>query len=320
MLLGVKKEIRVDRLGRTWKHDVFTLKCDMCGKEFERRGCVFRFLSRKTHACSSECKSAAHKNGGVVERIRAKTNLERYGAENAYAAEPCKTKIKSTLMEHYGVEHALQSVDLQRKQHETSVARYGERPISSPIIQERIKATMLERHGVERPMQMVRVREAMMSGSIEKYGVPFPMQSPEFKHEMFERRTEDGTYFKSKSEDRCFDALCERFGMEWVDRQVAITKHWCIDFYVRSIDVYVQFDGVYWHALDRPIEEIRRSGTDGHRRDMSRYRKWLVDRQQEKWFVERGLRLVRITDKEFQADPTTCLLRIIGAAAWLDYS
>lgn len=310
MLIEIKSQSKNDSLGRKTYYDLIVLKCDTCDKIWEIRGSKTRIATRKTHACSSECKSASHKNGGVVERLRAKTCVDRYGAENPYASELCKEKMRRTWANRYGVEHARSSDEVKRKARQTTIERYGERPIASKTIQDRIKKTMFERHGVEHPMQLQSVRDAMCAGSIAKYGVPYPKQNKEVVRATFEKRAREGTFFKSKSEDQCFEALCVEFGAENISRQVAVTKYCCVDFYVKSIDIYIQFDGVYWHALERPIEEIRQSGLNGNKRDMSRYRKWLVDRQQETWFTENNKTLIRFTDQQFKADPLACLLMI----------
>jgi hypothetical protein len=313
MLVSIKIGQRVDRLGRTWSHEIIVLRCDVCDHEWETRGSKTRIMSRKTHTCSPKCKSEAHKSGGIIERRRAATNVERYGAENAYAAQPCKEKMRQTWLEKYGVEHARSAPEVKQKCRDTLISRYGEHPIASAIIQERTKKTMLEKYGVEHPMQLERVREAMRVGSIAKYGVPYPKQNKAVQKAAFEKRVREGTFFKSKIEDSCYETLCAHFGAYDIERQVTVNKErWCIDFYVKSIDVYVQFDGLYWHALEKSIEEIRQSGLAGNKHDMARYRKWLVDRQQDTWFLKRHLRLVRISDKEFKVDPAACLLKIAG--------
>jgi hypothetical protein len=71
---------------------------------------------------------------------------------------------------------------------------------------------------------------------------------------------------------------------------------WPIDFYVKSIDTYIQFDGEYWHGLDRPLEEIQKFKTS---RDRRIFEGWNRDREQDKWFREQGLKLNRITNKQF---------------------
>jgi hypothetical protein len=69
-----------------------------------------------------------------------------------------------------------------------------------------------------------------------------------------------------------------------------------IDFYVKSIDTYVQFDGVYWHGLDREKRIIEQSLKP---RDKVIFSTIVRDLKQNKDFVNMGLKLIRITDKEF---------------------
>lgn len=94
----------------------------------------------------------------------------------------------------------------------------------------------------------------------------------------------------------------------WIHKsQTGSKQMWNIDLYVPQIDTYVQFDGVYWHGLDRPIELIKESS---RQRDKVIYKKWLIDRAQDEWFAKMSKRLVRITDVEFKKDVNACLRRI----------
>lgn len=71
---------------------------------------------------------------------------------------------------------------------------------------------------------------------------------------------------------------------------------WIVDFYIKSIDTYVQFDGVYWHGLDRTLKELKASKSP---RDIMIRKARARDRKQDRWFKANGKRLVRVTDREF---------------------
>lgn len=113
------------------------------------------------------------------------------------------------------------------------------------------------------------------------------------RHQTMKR---NGTYRKSSVEDALYEHLCVQWNIENVIRNVFVNQRWPIDFYIKSIDTYVQLDGIYWHGLDRPIEEIMKFRT---KRDVQIYKKWLTDREQDRWFNEHGLKLVRLTDSQF---------------------
>jgi hypothetical protein len=96
----------------------------------------------------------------------------------------------------------------------------------------------------------------------------------------------------------------------WLHPNVTGAKQlWNVDMYVPELDTYVQFDGTYWHGLDRPIEIIRESRSAC---DTTIYKKWLTDREQDAWFNASGKRLIRITDDEFKHDPRSCVERIVN--------
>jgi hypothetical protein len=118
-----------------------------------------------------------------------------------------------------------------------------------------------------------------------------------------------GQEWMSKPERGFRYVLEQKFGREDVMVQQLIKRKWSIDFYVMSINVYVQFDGVYWHGLDRSIEVIKASTQP---RDMSIYKKWVKDRELDAYAIKNGMTLIRVTDIEFKADPQACLFRIVG--------
>ncbi len=68
-------------------------------------------------------------------------------------------------------------------------------------------------------------------------------------------------------------------------------KSWLIDLYVKSLDVYIQLDGEFWHGLDKPLNLISDRAKENY----------LKDRKMDEWFIKNGLRLVRITDKQWLA-------------------
>lgn len=123
-----------------------------------------------------------------------------------------------------------------------------------------------------------------------------PGNTPEACIKRHETMKRNGTYRKSSVEDQVYDYLCSTFGDDQVERNVMINDKWPIDFYVKSIDTYIQLDGVYWHGLDRPIEEIAKHKTP---RDAQIHKKWMTDRAQDAWFKERGMTLKRLTDVQF---------------------
>lgn len=124
-----------------------------------------------------------------------------------------------------------------------------------------------------------------------------PGNTPEACVKRHKTMKKNNSYRKSSPEDRMFEYLIEKFGEYDVTRNELVNSKWPIDFYIKSIDLYVQLDGVYWHGLDRPIDVIAEHKS---KRDVQIHKKWKIDREQEQWFEKNKLKLMRITDVEFK--------------------
>lgn len=72
---------------------------------------------------------------------------------------------------------------------------------------------------------------------------------------------------------------------------------WFIDIYVVDIGVYVQADGVFWHGLDRPLEEIKKLKYEIDSDILKNYER---DRKADSWFKAQNKLLLRITDIEWR--------------------
>lgn len=113
------------------------------------------------------------------------------------------------------------------------------------------------------------------------------------RHETMKR---NGTYGKSKSEDLLFGELCQVWGELNVIRQLHVNG-WAIDFWIKTCDIYVQVDGVYWHGLNKSLEELRTIQTS---RGKSILATRLRDEAQNEWFEKHQKTLIRVTDKRIR--------------------
>ena len=233
------------------------LKCDTCDCEFERTARQGTHYTR--HFCSLKCQGISQRKGGILANVKEAIFLKRYGVTVPAKAAVVKQRMMQTNIDRRGVAWPTQDVSVMAKQTDTNFQRYGIRNVFS------IPETKKRANSPESCAK----RHATM------------------KH--------NGSYCKSKDEDLCYELLCCLFDVDDVVRQVTIPgTRWAIDFYVKSIDTYIQFDGAYWHGLDRPIEIIAEHMT---KRDTLIHKKWLTDREQDEWFAQRNQRLIRITDE-----------------------
>jgi hypothetical protein len=271
MILEAKKVGKV----KDWR---FLLKCEDCGIE--------RWITaggnpenKKEHPCVG-CKSKRNwKDPQIVEK-RKQTCLDKYGSTNSFQSP----KTKETVLKKFGVDSVLKSKD----------------------VREKIKKSCLDNNGHEFPLQSEKIQEKFKSSMLQKYGVEHALQSDEIKSRMdfkeawkkkhkTDKENGNFSFTSSKIEERFFIILKSLYKV--VERQVIINDKWSIDFYIRDIDTFVQFDGVYWHGLNRPLEEISKSLSPRDKRIIKGY---FVDLEQNEWFEKNNLKLLRITDKEFE--------------------
>lgn len=116
----------------------------------------------------------------------------------------------------------------------------------------------------------------------------------------------NNSYRQSRDEDRFASHVLATFPKA---QRSATLDGLEIDIFVPETNTYIQFDGAYWHGLDRPLDVIAASPLP---RDACIHKTFLRDRQQDTYCREHGLRLVRITDREFAA-----LERENGVQEWI---
>ena len=175
--------------------------------------------------------------------------------------------------------------------------------------QANMQATVLEKYGVTNVSMLDDIKRKKVQTFQVRYGVDNPQQIPEVKQRTIETHASHGRNWMSKPEKEFRIVLEDWLGKDDVRVQILLEKRWSVDFYLKSLDTYVQFDGVYWHGLDRSLDEIRSSNM---KRDQAIHGKWIKDRELDAYVAQMGLRLVRVTDVEFKTDPRACLLKIAG--------
>lgn len=302
---------------------ILLLKCDYCQVHFRLKYSK-AILQRSLHFHSIYCKNESQRSGGLLAQVTIKTCQERYGVDNPNQAVEIRQKKIETCRARYGTDSVFAAPDIRRKSAETLKSRYGvtsylstaesraalERmsletwgvsyPSQSTVIKEKKRQSSIIRYGVDNVSQAEEVKALKRQTSQERYGVENPFQSKELMSKVdrvfsYRKRLDtmkcEGTLRKSKVEDRLHTLLCEAYGD--VERQVIVNDRWPIDFYIKQLDIYIQFDGEYWHGLDRPIELIAEHKTS---QDAAIHKKWLTDREQDIWFKSNGLRLFRISD------------------------
>lgn len=196
------------------------------------------------------------------------------------------SKKRARDLESLGVSSTLLLPETKRKTIDTLQKQYGSIEVFKRHVVESCRNTCVERYGVPSFLLRDEVKEKARLASRSK-------QALRRRHETMKRNGTYGTG-SSKAEDTFYAHLIKVFGDENVFRHVQLYEH-DVDFYVASIDTYVQFDGVYWHGLDRPLHVIAKHKSA---RDRSIHAAYLNDQRMNESCRQAGIQLVRFTDVE----------------------
>ncbi len=274
----IEKEFVSKRWGNVSKRKFNRFECDHCGDVYDRR---YADLSGddpdKLRFCGRKCYTDSSRSGKLASK-RESIFMERFGVKTPSMLDSAKKKMIETRIERYGSAAPIHD-------HPETAAKW--------------RATMQERLGVDHPSKSADVKAKKRETNMRNHGVPSPFAkgSPFRKREDHVKGGQAGyralvtkgkTWMISKPELDLKQLLEERFGVEDVKHQAAIDhggrKPWLVDFYVGSIDTYVEMDGTFWHGQD----------DDHPKAQEARAR----DQKQNGWFERNDMRLVRITDKQ----------------------
>lgn len=231
----------------------------------------------------------------VIEK-RKETNRRKWGHENVFGSEAVKSKIKEALTQSLGVDHPSKSPIVIRKREETCASRYGYKTmILTPESRAAARETCLMKYGAVTYWQSDQYKTSCRTQEYRRIvseRMSLLARSPDFQRRRHETMKRNGSYGKSRLEDELYERLFHEFPD--VQRQVVVNG-WSIDFYIPSIDVYIQFDGTYWHGLNRSPEVIASSS---HPRDKVILETMSRDTKQDSWFSTNKKQLLRFNDRE----------------------
>ena len=258
------------------------LKCDVCFAEFDRKFSQ-NLSERDFHFCGQDCQHAAQNLGGLLDQKKKALFVKNFGADSPQKSDKIREKTRQTNLKRYGFPVASQSDNVKEKARQSNLKNRGVGWLfQDEDIKQKSKETWVRKYGVTNPMRSKEVKEKYDWKSIVK--------------KQHETKKKNGTYARSKTEDDFYQRLLTLFEDSSICRNVRVdhgSSFWLIDFKVD--DLYVHYDGEYWHGLSRPLEEIKKFNTPRDRAILAAYNR---DRIQDAWFEEQGMSFVRITDNQ----------------------
>lgn len=195
-------------------------------------------------------------NKDVRDKIK-KTVQERYGVDNVLQSEESKKKSKETLIRKFGEESPLRVPEIKKRVANTNNNRYG---VDNTLqLTDRVKAGMVNKYGEEVPLRVSEIMEKKKQTSLDRYGYDVasknPMvraklsqklKSPEVKKKQYDTRVKNNTFVVSK-EEILFGTFLNTIDPEVRHHQIHPVLGYVMDFYLPSYNLWVQYDGEYWH-------------------------------------------------------------------------
>lgn len=213
-----------------------------------------------------------------TSKKRRMTNLERYGVEEVLSAKFIRDALEAYSLREFNVKHFMQS---------------------KTFINEHFKPAFMKKYGVDNPQKVEHIKLKTAQTTFERYGVTSIFKLQRCKDNARAAMIRNALQTSSNAENKFYKSLLSTFDEGDIERQVALEHTpWLIDFYIKSLNVYVQFDGIFWHGLSMPYETLlEKSKTSLLMKNvLNSYKR---DKSQDKWFKNRDKTLVRITDVEF---------------------
>ena len=273
--------IEYSRPRKNKKKTVMCFICDQCSLSFTRPHNL-DFLKQKYTFCNNDCRKNANKPGGKIHSMNVSKTKENW--QNQEIRERTIAALTKSLSKPDVKEKRSKAQKVAQNRYDVVQKRSASIKRSHNTPEYKAKASEIQKEAQNRP----EIKEKK-SKSIKEAWTP---EAHQRRHETMKR---NGTYGKkTKPEAKLETFLQSTFGIDNVIYQKFIHR-WPIDFYVKSVDAYIQFDGVYWHGLDRTVEELALLKT---KRDINIYSRRHTDSEQNAWFKTNNLKLVRITDKE----------------------
>ena len=228
-----------------------------------------------------------------IDRRRKATNLEKYGAENVFASEYGKEKIKQTNLDKYGVEHNMQSEEVKNKVRNTFEKKYGGIGWASNEIKEKAEKTNIEKYGCANPLGNRKVIEKVKDirdqriqkilkendcSILSKLGIKYAREVLEqsnvqpvslsknygfifVKNSDIPLLKEIDSQFRDK--EKIYNSRYEREIHEWLQSiysgEIQVNTRRIItplelDFYMPEKRVALEFNGDYWHSSAAGID------------------------------------------------------------------
>lgn len=289
MLIECSLQTYHNARGQLHTRNLYCYSCDQCQILFSKT----RKLSlNKLHFCSNDCVKIARKKNGVLCNKQEKTNIAKFGSDRPMKSELIKEKRRKTSLQRYGVDNPMKVSKFCDKSicnmRSTFQTKYGvEHPLQVKEFADKAHTKAFEtfsKFNAKSPAQMPGADIKRQSTCFVRYGVSHHWKNNDIVKKSIKTKERRGiNLFKStKIEQKIYDALQKLFPSDKIEHPKWFEGH-PVDFYVSSIDTWIEHDGEFWHGLTKESKKYDWA--------IKRFNR---DRQQDEKFLTLKMKLIRI--------------------------
>lgn len=218
--------------------------CPICGRPFLGKN-VARLRVGYPGRCSVRCMNADPRHVGQVVSAQ-----KRHVAEDPDFWQKRNEKSKLTKTRNG---HAWNWTN-REKSRATKLERYGDENFSNT---EKARRTRYMENGGKwhagdfiQKAQETCFRNNGFRCAFSENGLRSGFDVEDIRRKAFQTMRRNGSFGKSKAEDQCMRILAGKFGEDDVVRQYRSEKYpFRCDFYVKSLDLYIEFNGTWTHGF-----------------------------------------------------------------------
>jgi len=187
--------------------------------------------------CSAKCVQAQES----TKEKRKKTNTFKYGVDNIAKLVDIKEKMEKTNLEKYGTKSSFQNLDVRQKWKDNMVNKYGvDHYFKTDEFKIKAKQYYLTKYGVEHQLNVEEIKEKIKNTCFIRYGYTTYLNT-EHSRGCIKK------YNRSSYEDEICNWLSE-LNIEYIKSDRSILNPLMLDIYLPSINLAIEFNGLYWHS------------------------------------------------------------------------
>lgn len=183
----------------------------------------------------------------LVDKVQ-KGMQEKYGYKSPQQVPEIRKSTEQTNIERYGHKIPSLNPDIKEKIEKTNIEKFGTiTPLQNEDIKLKIKNTVRKKYGVDNVAQAEKIKNKARQTCLEKYGVEYSLQSIEIREKGYQTLKENDSFSKSKEEEFFMDYL-KIFDSDIEAQKKHPTLNHIIDYYMPKYNLWIQYDGTYWHG------------------------------------------------------------------------